>query len=39
MLPFTVDKLQVVRNADNVRMRHEFSEYQRFTTSVRIVQD
>jgi hypothetical protein len=39
MLPHTVDKLQVVRNADNVRMRHEFSEYQRFTTSVRIVQD
>ena len=39
MLPHTVDKLQVVRNAGNVRMHHEFSEYQRFTTSVRIVQD
>lgn len=39
MLPHTVDKLQVVRNADNVRMRHEFSDYRRFTTSVRIVQD
>jgi hypothetical protein len=39
MLPHTVDKLQVVRNAANVRMRHEFSGYRRFTTSVRIVQD
>jgi hypothetical protein len=39
MLPHTVEKLQVVRNAENVRIRHQFSEYQRFTTSVRIVQD
>lgn len=39
MLPRSVEKVQVVRNADRVRMRHEFSDYQRFTTSVRIVQD
>jgi hypothetical protein len=39
LLPRSVEKVQVVRNAERVRVRHEFSDYQRFTTSVRIVQD
>ena len=39
VLPQSIELLQVVRNAGNVRIRHTFSNYRRFLSSGRIVQD
>ncbi len=39
MLPHSAELLQVMRDAENVRVRHVFSDYRRFLTSGRIIQD